>query len=100
MNQLSRNLRLNQTDVERFLWTRLRNRRLAGAKFRRQQVIGHYIVDFICLEMKLIVELDGSQHAQNLMYDNQRTASLKSRGFRVIRFGDNEVLSNLDGVLE
>jgi len=100
MNQLSRSLRTNQTDVERLLWERLRNRRLIGTKFRRQQTIGPYIVDFICFEMKLIVELDGSQHAQNVAYDTRRTALLESQGFRVMRFWDNEALSNMDGVLE
>jgi very-short-patch-repair endonuclease len=98
---LVRNLRNAQTDAERKLWTSLRTKRLDGFKFKRQQPIGEYIVDFVSFETNLIVELDGGQHNEtmNLEKDEQRTNWLKSRGYGVLRFWNNEVLENLDGVL-
>ena len=94
-----KNLRKNATDVEMLLWAHLRNRRLGGYKFRRQAPVGSYIVDFICIEKKLVVELDGGQHQDQSDYDTKRTQYLNSCGLQVIRFWNNEVLENLDGVL-
>jgi len=96
----ARDLRKNQTDAERLLWQYLRNRQLCGQKFRRQFPIDSYIVDFVCLEVKLIVELDGGQHAKQIEYDQHRTEQLQKRGFKVIRFWNNDVLQNNAGVLE
>ena len=96
----ARELRVNQTDAETRLWLLLRGRRLADAKFRRQTPIGPYIVDFLCFEARLIVELDGGQHAVNLAADDERTAWLEGQGFRVLRFWNNDVLDNTEGVVE
>jgi len=96
----SRQLRRDQTDVERKMWMLLRSRSLAGYKFRRQQPIGSYIADFCCFRPKLIVELDGGQHAERIEYDQKRTDFLKSEGFEVIRFWDVQVLEEMDSVLE
>ena len=96
----ARSLRRNQTDAERTLWLRLRARQL-GVKFRRQYPVGRsYIVDFCCLEHAIIIELDGSQHMENIDTDERRTRELEGLGFRVLRFWDNEVLTNIGGVLE
>lgn len=92
-------LRTNQTDAEKCLWHALRNRQLAGFKFRRQLSIPPYIVDFVCLERRLIVEADGGQHADKDVYDNARTEQLVKQGYQVLRFWNNEVLGNLEGVL-
>ena len=92
-------LRLRQTDTERLLWSRLRNRRLEGYKFRRQLPIGHYIVDFVCISQRLIVELDGSQHARRKAYDQVREQFLRKRRYQLVRIASNEVLRNLEGVL-
>jgi adenine-specific DNA-methyltransferase len=95
-----RRLRSTQTDAERKLWLYLRNRGLSGAKFRRQRPIGAYIVDFCCLEQKLVVEIDGGQHVVNAERDQKRTDFLVSKGFRVLRFWNHEVLVQLELVLE
>jgi very-short-patch-repair endonuclease len=100
MKKLARTLRANQTDTEQLLWRYLRNRLFMRAKFRRQQVIGPYIVDFVCFEQRLILELDGGQHAENVECDVRRTAFLESQKFQVVRFWNNEVLRNMEGVLE
>ncbi len=100
LRERARRLRRDQTAAERRLWTRLRGRQVAGANFRRQQPIGPFIVDFCCPDMRLIVELDGGQHATRVEYDMGRTAFLASRGYRVIRFWDNEVLQETEAVLE
>jgi very-short-patch-repair endonuclease len=97
--QFARRLREASTDAERRLWFYLRNRRLVGCKFRRQQPLGIYIVDFVCFERKLIVEADGGQHADDVTYDDARTKYLESRGYRVIRCWNNEILANTEGVL-
>jgi very-short-patch-repair endonuclease len=91
-------LRREMTDAERALWFKLRNRRLQGFKFKSQWTLGPYVADFCCLEARLVVEADGGQH--NEKRDARRTAWLKQQGFRVIRFWNNDVLTNLDGVLE
>ena len=96
----ARRLRRNSTDAERALWARLRNRSLAGHKFRWQHPIGPYVVDFVCILRKLVIELDGGQHAQNLGGDVSRTKWLERQGYRVLRFWNNEVLQNIEGVLE
>jgi acyl-CoA thioester hydrolase len=93
-------LRSNSTDAERFLWSKLRNRNLVDAKFRRQFPIGDYVADFCCHEARLIVEVDGGQHAERKAHDDRRTWWLGQAGYRVIRFWNNEVLENLAGVLE
>ncbi len=98
--QRARELRKDQTDAERLLRKQLRNQQLNGFKFRRQVPIGSYIVDFLCMPLKLIVEADGSQHMSNLQYDNSRTPYLESQGFHVARYWNNEVLSQTDSVLE
>ena len=99
MRQLARSLRKNQTDAERKLWRCLRARELCGFKFRRQYPIAPYIVDFICVEKQLIVEIDGGQHVTMTELDNRRTEFLNARGYRVLRFWNNEVLQQLDAVL-
>jgi len=95
----AKQLRLNTTDAESILWYNLRNRRFLGNKFRRQMPVGKYIVDFVCLEKMLIIELDGGQHAEAVEYDLMRTKALNKRGYKVIRFWNDEVLTNLYGVL-
>lgn len=95
-----RRLRRDQTDAERTLWMHLRDRRLNGAKFRRQHSIGRYIVDFCCLEHRIVVEVNGGHHISQVQVDQRRTAWLAHHGYRVLRFWDNEVLTNLDAVLQ
>ena len=94
----ARALRRDMTDSERKLWSRLRGEQL-GFKFRRQHPLGHYIADFACLDPRLIVELDGSQHAENPRYDESRDTFFKAQGFAVQRFPSNAPFQNLDGVL-
>ena len=96
----ARNMRRVCTDVERKFWWLVRDRRFGGHKFKRQFLIGRYIVDFVCLESKLVVELDGGQHAGQASYDEIRDSYLKARGFRVLRIWNTEFLMNKDGVLE
>lgn len=86
------------TDSERLLWTRLRAEQL-GVKFRRQHPLGHYVADFACLDPKLVVELDGSQHAEQVEYDARRDAFFEQQGFTVLRFPTNAPMVNLEGVL-
>ena len=93
----ARSLRSNGTKAERLLWQHLRKRQLGGYRFRRQQPIGPYIVDFLCFEQRFVVELDGGHHAEN-RYDDERTGWLESRGFRVMRFWNSDVLGNVEGV--
>ena len=92
-------LRNNATNAERRLWQHLSRRQLAGFKFSRQIPVGPFICDFMCRERKLIVELDGGQHAESNC-DAARTAFLESQGYRVVRFWNNDVLGNMDGVLQ
>ena len=96
----AKSLRQNQTDAEVLLWHYLRNKQLDGYKFRRQQPIGPYIIDFACLPEKLLIELDGGQHAEREGYDEQRDRFLQSKGYRVLRFWNNEVFENCFDVLE
>jgi very-short-patch-repair endonuclease len=99
-SSLAKRLRRNQTDAERVLWFRLRDRRLAGWKFKRQVPIDRFIVDFFCADGKLIVEIDGGQHDQDRDRDADRTTALEAMGYIVLRFWNNDVMRNTDGVLE
>jgi very-short-patch-repair endonuclease len=102
LTHLAKHLRKKSTDVERLLWSHLRAGRFEGLKFRRQHPIGQYIADFVCLERKLIIELDGGQHSfpEDVLKDEQRDAWFEQEGYAVVRFWDNEVLINTSGVLE
>jgi len=95
-----RTLRREQTESERALWERLRDRRLAGFKFRRQHRIGPYFVDFVCAEVRLVIEVDGSQHLDQIEYDTVRSQFLQAQGYRVVRFWNDEVLVRMDDVLD
>ena len=95
-----RRLRRNSTDAERLLWSRLRNRELDGLKFKRQVEIAGKVADFACADARLVIELDGSQHSGREVEDGERTRVLAAAGYLVLRFWNNEVLTNLDGVLE
>ncbi|MBV8685126.1 MAG: endonuclease domain-containing protein [Alphaproteobacteria bacterium] len=92
-------LRNGATDCERLLWLELRQRRLEGHKFSRQIPVGPFICDFVCRRLRLVVELDGGQHSAAAEADARRTAFLEAEGYRVIRFWNNDVIENLDGVL-
>lgn len=94
----ARTLRQNMTEAERRVWQILRSHRISGYKFRRQVPIGSYIADFVCHEARLIVEIDGSQHARLLPREGARSEFLENEGYRILRFWNNEVLANLDGV--
>ncbi len=96
----ARSLRSNMTDVERRLWTALKGKQIAGCRFRRQHPIGAYVADFACIDRMLVIELDGGQHQDQEAYDEDRSRFLKQQGWQVVRFWNNEVLENLDGVLE
>jgi len=96
----ARRLRVNQTDAEHRLWSRLRSRRLAGFKFRRQHPIGPFVADFFCLEAKLVIELDGSQHADQLVPDERRSEYIRGVGYTVLRIWNPEVMSEIDAVLQ
>ena len=95
----ARQLRRNSTEAEKHLWRHLRNRRLCGAKFRRQVPIGPFVADFVCEDARLIIELDGGYHACQVPKDRYRTSFLEAHRYSVIRFWNNEVLSNIEGVL-
>jgi very-short-patch-repair endonuclease len=96
----SRQLRSELTEAETHLWQRLRARQIYGKKFRRQHPVGKYILDFACIEARLVIEVDGGQHNELQNHDSQRTAWLELHGWRVLRFWNNEVLQNIAGVLE
>src|SRR5215470_7709249 len=96
----ARRLRRHQTDAERILWFRLRDRRLAGWKFKRQVPIDQFVADFLCADGKVIVEVDGGQHDKGRERDADRTAALEAMGYLVLRFWNNDVMRNTDGVLE
>jgi len=98
--KIARKLRRTQTDAERVLWLRLRDRRLNGWKFKRQAPIDRYVADFCCPDARLIIELDGGQHSTSEEADAKRTAVLESCGYLVLRFWNNDVMKNMDGVLE
>ena len=93
-------LRQRSTDAEQALWKRLRNRQLAGCKFRRQVPLGKYIVDFVCFERKVVIEVDGGHHQEQVSSDAVRTTWLESQGFQVLRFWNHEVLADTEAVQE
>jgi len=95
----ARALRSDMTDAERRLWQTIRGKQLCDCRFRRQHPIGPYIADFACIDKKLVIELDGGQHQDQIAYDEQRTAFLQAQEWRVLRFWNNDVLSNLEGIL-
>jgi len=99
LNKVAKKLRKNQTEAEKELWSELRREQLKGIKFRRQQPIGGYIVDFVTFELNLVIEVDGGQHHEN-KEDEDRDEWLEDEGFTVLRFWNNEVLDNIDGVLK
>ncbi len=99
-SRLARRLRKTPTDAESRLWRRLRQKQLDGFRFRRQHPLGPYVADFFCAEARLIVEVDGGQHARALERDDARSRWLAARGYRVLRFWNNEVLGNTDGVID
>ena len=98
---LARELRKNQTDAEKLLWSRLRGKQILGVTFNRQKPIGRYIVDFYSFAAQLVIELDGSQHYEDdaVEYDLERTKVLESLGLKVLRFDNSQVFENLDGVV-
>jgi adenine-specific DNA-methyltransferase len=100
VDRKARTLRKRPTDAESALWRQLRLRQIDGYKFRRQHPIGPYIVDFVCLEKKVIVEVDGGQHTVQVQKDSERTAWLERSGYRVVRFWGHEVLTELESVKE
>ena len=97
---IARKLRKNPTKAENLLWQRLRNRQLEGFKFRRQQPVGPYVVDFVNFEKKIVIEIDGGQHAILKEKDKNREAWLNAEGFEVMRCWNNDVFENLDGIVE
>ncbi len=96
---IARKLRKHSTDTEQHFWRHLRNRQIEGFKFRRQQPVGRYVVDFVNLEKKVIIELDGGQHTLDPR-DKMRDEWLRAEGYKVLRFWNNQISSNLEGVLE
>jgi len=97
--RLPQRLRRNATEAERALWRGLRGRQFDGFKFRRQHAFGAYVLDFVCIAAKLVIEVDGGQHAEASTADEERTRFLTSAGFRVLRFWNNEVLSETEAVM-
>jgi very-short-patch-repair endonuclease len=100
LTPLARKLRRDATEVEAMLWQRLRNRQVEGAKFRRQVPVGGYIADFLCVDARLVIELDGGQHATRAEADAARTRAIETAGYVVLRFWNSGIVENLDGVLE
>ncbi len=98
--KLQRALRSEMTDAEKALWKILRGRQVCGLKFRRQHPYGDYILDFVCLENKLVIEVDGGQHAERKKYDDFRTQNLRAAGFRVLRFWNTDVMQEVEAVRE
>ena len=96
----ARTLRANATEAEQKLWSRLRKRQLHGFQFRRQYSIGPYFADFFCLKAKLVIEVDGSQHSDQVEQDERRSEFLRTKGYRVLRFWNFEVISDVDSVVE
>ena len=98
--RVARRLRRNETDAEQIVWSWLRNRQVNGVKFRRQQAMGNYIVDFVSFERRIVIEIDGGEHSEawRADRDRERTSWLESQGFQVIRFWNSDVRSNMNGV--
>ncbi len=99
-NRLQRKLRSEMTDAGKALWKVLRRRQVSNLKFRRQHPFGDYILDFVCLENKLVIEVDGGQHGERAEYDETRTQDLVNAGFRVLRFWNTDILQEMEGVRE
>jgi very-short-patch-repair endonuclease len=97
---IAKTLRKKSTDAENVLWKQLRRKQLEGLKFRRQQPIDNYVVDFVCFEKRIVIEVDGGQHSIERDKDSERDNYLVINGFKVLRFWNNEVLQNIEGVLE
>ena len=97
-NSKARELRKNPTECEQALWRHLRKRQLGGYKFRRQQPIGQYIVDFVSFEGRVVIELDGGKHSEQIDYDSKRTVWLEAQGYRVLRFWNNQVLQEIEAI--
>ena len=95
----ARRLRREMTDAQRLLWRRIRGKQIDGYRFRKQVPLGHFIADFACMTPRLVIEIDGGQHAERTAHDDARTSWLESQGFVVLRFWNNEVSGNIDGVL-
>ncbi len=102
LKPLARNLRTNMTDAEQLIWSKIRRKQINDIQFYRQKNIGHYIVDFYCPKGKLVVEIDGGQHyeTEGMKKDQERDQYLQEIGLSVLRFSDNDVLKNIDGVIE
>lgn len=100
LTETARTLRRDMTNAEILLWRHLRAKQFHGLKFRRQEQIGRFIADFVCYETKVVIEADGSHHATEKLKDSERTEWLNSQGFTVLRFWNNEILTNISGVLE
>jgi very-short-patch-repair endonuclease len=100
MRKFARALRRRSTEAEKLLWSKLRGRRFDGIKFKRQVPIANHIVDFVSLDLKFIIEVDGGQHDVRAAQDAERTRILQEWGYHVVRFWNNDVLSNIEGVLE
>ena len=100
MNNIAKLLRKRPTETEKLLWRYLRSKQIDGFKFRRQQPIDNYVVDFVCFDNKIVIEVDGGQHAVDKEKDIERDNYLKKHGFKVLRFWNNDVLTNIGGVLE
>ena len=98
--RIARKLRNNPTEAEQRLWSRLRRKQIESRRFRRQVPLGPYVADFVCFDERLIIEVDGGQHADRVARDSERTVWLEAQGYRVLRFWNNDVLSNTDGVIE
>ena len=97
--EFARHLRRNQTEAEKLFWAKVRANRFHGLKFKRQVPIDKYVVDFLCESQKLIVEIDDASHADNKIYDAQRTKILETLGYQLVRFRNDEIYKNMDGVL-
>ncbi|MEE1947895.1 endonuclease domain-containing protein [Pseudomonas alcaligenes] len=100
LRENAKSLRTQMTDAETRLWCHLRAHRFMGLKFKRQKPIGRYIVDFVCLELFLVIELDGGQHMEQADRDRERDDYLAARGYRVLRFWNHQVLGEMEAVLE
>jgi very-short-patch-repair endonuclease len=100
LTRLAKDLRKNSTQAEALLWSKLRARQIEGPKFRRQQPLENFIVDFVSFEKRMVIELDGGQHTEDKDKDEERDICLKNNGFTVLRFWNSEVFENLEGVLE
>lgn len=100
LKERARSFRRSMTDAENCIWYHLRNRRLNGYKFIREYQIGPYIVDFVCRQKKLVIEIDGGQHAETISYDEKRTEFLEKNRYKVLRVWNNEVFENREEVLE